>query len=78
MGVFGVSVKDLPLSLMLSWYEQKGVAVLLTLPHLGVRNIGIGPTLPAFLTPTVLKILNQKFNLMPISTADADLAAILN
>jgi hydroxylamine reductase len=74
---FGVGVNDLPLSLVLSWYEQKAVAVLLTLLHLGIRNIRIGPTLPAFITPAVLSLLNQNYNLMPITTADADLAAIL-
>ena len=74
---FECGVNDLPLSLVLSWYEQKAVAVLLTLLHLGVRNIRIGPTLPAFLSPDVLKLLGEKFNLMAINTADADLAAML-
>ncbi len=74
---FDCGVNDLPLSLVLSWYEQKAVAVLLTLLHLGVRNIRIGPTLPAFLSPAVLGLLHEKFNLMAISTADADLAAML-
>ncbi|WP_420238811.1 hydroxylamine reductase [Telmatobacter bradus] len=74
---FECGVNDLPLSLVLSWYEQKAVAVLLTLLHLGVRNIRIGPTLPAFLSPDVLKLLGEKFNLMAITTADADLAAML-
>jgi hydroxylamine reductase len=67
----------LPLSLVLSWYEQKAVAVLLTLLHLGVRNIRIGPTLPAFLSPAVLELLHEKFNLMAIKTAEEDLAAML-
>jgi hydroxylamine reductase len=70
-------VNDLPLSLVLSWYEQKAVAVLLTLLHLGVRNIRIGPTLPAFLSPGVLDLLHEKFNLMAIGTAQEDLAAML-
>jgi len=74
---FDCGVNDLPLSLVLSWYEQKAVAVLLTLLHLGVRNIRIGPTLPAFLSPSVLQLLNEKFNLMAIKTADEDLAAML-
>lgn len=74
---FQCGVNDLPLSLVLSWYEQKAVAVLLTLLHLGVRNIRIGPTLPAFLSPTVLNLLHERFNLMPITTAEHDLAAIL-
>jgi hydroxylamine reductase len=74
---FDCGVNELPLSLVLSWYEQKAVAVLLTLLHLGVRNIRIGPTLPAFLSPAVLTLLNEKFNLMAIKTADEDLAAML-
>jgi hydroxylamine reductase len=74
---FECGVNDLPLSLVLSWYEQKAVAVLLTLLHLGVRNIRIGPTLPAFLSPAVLALLQEKFNLMAITTAEADLAAML-
>ena len=74
---FECGVNDLPLSLVLSWYEQKAVAVLLTLLHLGVRNIRIGPTLPAFLSPGVLALLGEKFNLMAIKTADEDLAAML-
>jgi len=74
---FDCGVNDLPLSLVLSWYEQKAVAVLLTLLHLGVRNIRIGPTLPAFLSPGVLSLLGEKFNLMPIGEAEEDLAAML-
>lgn len=74
---FECGVNDLPLSLVLSWYEQKAVAVLLTLLHLGVRNIRIGPTLPAFLSPGVIALLQEKFNLMAITTAEADLAAML-
>jgi hydroxylamine reductase len=74
---FGVGVNELPLSMVLSWFEQKAVAILLTLLHLGIRNIRIGPTLPAFITPGVLDVLVKKFNLMPISTPDADLRAIL-
>ena len=74
---FNCGVNDLPLSLVLSWYEQKAVAILLTLLHLGIRNIRLGPTLPAFVTPNVLKVLNEKFNLMPIKTPEQDLRAIL-
>ncbi len=74
---FECGVNDLPLSLVLSWYEQKAVAVLLTLLHLGVRNIRIGPTLPAFLSSGVLSLLHEKFNLMAIGTAEEDLAAML-
>jgi len=74
---FGCGVNDLPLSLVLSWYEQKAVAILLTLLYLGIRNIRIGPTLPAFLTPAVLSVLVEKFNLMPVGSAREDLAAIL-
>jgi len=75
---FNCGVNDLPLSLVLSWYEQKAVAILLTLLYLGIRNIRIGPTLPAFVSPAVLQVLVDKFNLMPITTPDADLKAILN
>jgi hydroxylamine reductase len=74
---FECGVNDLPLSLVLSWYEQKAVAILLTLLWMGVRNIRIGPTLPAFLSPAVLKLLHENYNLMPITTPEADLAAIL-
>jgi hydroxylamine reductase len=75
--VFKCGVNELPLSLVLSWYEQKAVCILLTLLHLGIRNMRIGPSLPACLTPAVLKILVDKFNLIPIATAAADLQAIL-
>lgn len=74
---FECGVNDLPLSLILSWYEQKAVAILLTLLHLGIRNIRIGPSLPAFLTPAVLKILVDNYNLMPVQNAREDLAAAL-
>jgi hydroxylamine reductase len=76
-GAFNCGVNDLPLSLVLSWYEQKAVCILLTLLHLGIKNIRLGPTLPAFVTPAVLNVLVEKFNLMPITTAEKDLAAIL-
>ncbi len=75
--VFGVGVNELPLSMILSWYEQKAVAILLTLLSLGIKNIRLGPSLPAFLTPNVLKVLVDNYNIMPITTPDADLKAIL-
>jgi hydroxylamine reductase len=74
---FGVGVNELPLSLVLSWYEQKAVAVLLTLLYLGVKNIRIGPSLPAFVTPPVLGILADQFGVKPVTTAEADLEAML-
>ncbi|MDQ7823520.1 MAG: hydroxylamine reductase [Candidatus Eremiobacteraeota bacterium] len=74
---FNVGVNDLPLSLIISWYEQKAVVVLLSLLSLGIRNIRLGPTLPAFITPDGLKMLVEKFNIMPTTTADDDLKAIL-
>ncbi|ABB15179.1 hydroxylamine reductase [Carboxydothermus hydrogenoformans] len=74
---FKVGVNDLPLSLILSWFEQKAVAILLSLLYLGVKNIRIGPTAPAFLTPNLLAILNEKFGLKLITTPDEDLKAIL-
>lgn len=74
---FGVGVNDLPLSLVLSWYEQKAVAILLTLLHLGIRNIRLGPSLPAFTSPNVLDVLVKNFDIKPITTPDEDLKAIL-
>lgn len=74
---FNVSVNELPLSLVLSWYEQKAVAILLTLLYLGIKNIRIGPSLPAFITPNVLNVLVQNYNIKPITTPDEDLKAIL-
>lgn len=74
---FGCGVNDLPLSMILSWYEQKAVAILLTLLHLGIKNIRLGPVLPAFVTPAALSVLVEKFNIAPITTADDDLQAIL-
>jgi hydroxylamine reductase len=74
---FKVGVNELPLSLILSWYEQKACAILLTLLSLGIKNIYLGPTLPAFVSPNVLKVLVDKFALHPISTPEADLKAIL-
>ncbi len=76
-GAFNCGVNDLPLSLVLSWYEQKAVCILLTLLHLGIKNMRIGPSLPAFIGPNVLKVLVDNFGLTPISTPEADLAAML-
>jgi hydroxylamine reductase len=74
---FECGVNELPLSLVLSWYEQKAVAILLTLLHLGIRNIRLGPSLPAFVTPAVLNVLVEKFRLQPIGTPEEDLQAML-
>ena len=74
---FGTDVNGLPLSMILSWYEQKAVVILLTLLHLGIRNIRLGPSLPAFVTPAALDVLHKTFNLMPVTTVESDLAAIL-
>jgi hydroxylamine reductase len=75
---FNVGVNDLPLSLVLSWYEQKAVAILLTLLHLGIKDIRLGPSLPAFITPNVLDVLVKNFSIKPIaSTPEADLEEIL-
>lgn len=74
---FEVGVNDLPLSMILSWYEQKAVAILLTLLHLGIQNIRLGPTLPAFITPNILNVLVENFNIAPVTTPDEDLKAIL-
>ncbi|MCE5252342.1 hydroxylamine reductase [bacterium] len=74
---FDTDVNSLPLSLVLSWFEQKAVVILLTLFYLGIKNIRLGPSLPAFITPNVLNVLVEKFNIMPITTAEQDLAAIL-
>jgi hydroxylamine reductase len=74
---FNVGVNELPLSMILSWYEQKAVAILLTLFYLGIKNIRLGPSLPAFITPAVLDTLVRTFAIKPISTPDQDLKAIL-
>ena len=75
--VFNCSVNELPLSLVLSWYEQKAVCILLTLLYLGIENIRLGPTLPAFVSPNVLNTLVDKFKIKPITTPEADLKDIL-
>ena len=74
---FKCGVNDLPLSIICSWYEQKAVAILLTLLSLGIKNIRLGPSLPAFITPNVLDVLVKNFAIKPIATADEDLKAIL-
>ncbi len=76
-GAFECGVNDLPLSMILSWYEQKAVTILLSLLYLGIKDIRLGPTLPAFLTPAALEILVDKFNIMPTTTPEDDLKAIL-
>ncbi len=74
---FDCGINELPLSMVLSWYEQKAVCILLTLLHLGIRNIRLGPTLPAFLSPNVLAFLVEKYGIAPITTPEEDLKAIL-
>jgi hydroxylamine reductase len=74
---FGCGVNDLPLSLILSWYEQKAVCILLTLLSLGIKNIKLGPSLPAFVSPNVLKVLVENFGIAPVSTPEEDIKAIL-
>jgi hydroxylamine reductase len=76
-GAFDCSVNDLPLSLVLSWYEQKAVVILLSLLSLGIKGMRLGPTLPAFLSPNVIKVLVDTFDLKPITTPSQDLAAML-
>jgi len=75
---FNCGVNDLPLSLVLSWFEQKAVAILLTLLHLGIKNIRIGPSLPAFVSPNVLNVLVDKYNIKPVGNIDQDLAEMLS
>lgn len=74
---FDCGVNELPLSMVLSWYEQKAVCILLTLLYLGIQNIRLGPTLPAFLSPNVLQFLVEHYHIAPISTPEEDLKAIL-
>jgi hydroxylamine reductase len=76
-GAFNVDVNELPLSLIISWYEQKAVCVLLALLHLGIKGIRLGPSLPAFFTPNILETLVKTFDIKPITTPDEDLKAIL-
>lgn len=77
-GAFDCGVNDLPLSLAVSWYEQKAVAILLTLLYLGIKNVRLGPSLPAFISPNVLNVLVDKFGVKPIGDVDKDLADMLN
>ncbi len=74
---FGCGVNDLPLSMVLSWYEQKAVCILLTLLYLGIKNIRLGPTLPAFISPNVLNYLVENFGVAPITTPEEDLKQLL-
>lgn len=74
---FGCGVNDLPLSMVLSWYEQKAVCILLTLLHLGIKKIFLGPTLPAFVSPNVLNYLVENYEISPISTPEEDLKKML-
>jgi hydroxylamine reductase len=74
---FACGVNELPLSMILSWYEQKAVSVLLTLLYLGIKDIRLGPSLPAFVSPNVLDVLVKNFDLKPIGTPEQDLTAIL-
>lgn len=75
---FECDVNELPLSMVLSWYEQKAVCILLTLLHLGIKNIHLGPTLPAFISPNVLNFLVENYGISPISTPEEDLKKLLN
>ena len=75
---FGCSVNELPLSFVLSWYEQKAVCILLTLLHLGIKNIRLGPSLPAFLSPNILNFLVENYGIAPITTPEEDIKALLN
>ncbi len=76
--IFQVEISELPLFFILSWYEQKAVAILLSLFYLGVKNIRLGPSLPAFITPNILNVLVEKFNIMPLKTPEEDLKAIID
>jgi hydroxylamine reductase len=76
-GAFNCSVNELPLSMVLSWYEQKAVCILLTLLYLGIHNIRLGPTLPAFISQDVLNLLVEKFHIAPVTTPEADMKALL-
>jgi hydroxylamine reductase len=76
-GAFNTTVNGLPLSLILSWYEQKAVCILITLLSLGIKNIRLGPTLPAFISPNILKFLVEQFNIKPVTTPDQDIKECL-
>lgn len=74
---FGCGVNDLPLHFVLSWYEQKAVCILLTLLHLGIKNIHLGPSLPAFISENILKFLVENYGIAPISTPEADMVKFI-
>jgi hydroxylamine reductase len=74
---FDTDVNGLPLSMVLSWFEQKAVCILLSLLHLGIKDIRLGPSLPAFVTPAALQVLVDTFGIKPTGTAEEDLTAIL-
>ena len=74
---FGCSVNELPLSFVLSWYEQKAVCILLTLLHLGIKNIRLGPSLPAFVSPDILNFLVENYQIAPITTPEEDIKELL-
>ena len=76
--IFQSGINGLPLFFILSWYEQKAVAILLSLFYLGIKNIRLGPSLPAFITPNVLNVLVEKFNIMPLKTPEEDLRTIID
>jgi len=75
---FECDVNELPLSMVLSWYEQKAVCILLTLLHLGIKNIRLGPTIPAFLSPNVLNLLVENYKIAPVTTPEEDLRTMLD
>ena len=76
--MFGLAdINDLPIAFNIAWYEQKAVIVLLALLHLGVKNIHLGPTLPAFLSPNVAKVLVENFGIAGIGTVDDDIKALV-
>ena len=75
---FGCEVNQLPLSFVLSWYEQKAVCILLTLLHLGIKNIRLGPSLPAFVSKNILNFLVENYGIAPITTPEEDLKSLLN
>jgi hydroxylamine reductase len=74
---FDCGVNELPLSLVLSWYEQKAVVILLSLLYLGIKDMKLGPSLPSFISPNVLKVLVEKYNIQPVGNVDEDLAGML-
>ena len=75
---FDCSVNELPLSIILCWFEQKAVCILLTLLHLGIKNIRLGPSLPAFLSPNILNFLVENYGIAPITTPEEDIKTLMN